>query len=94
MTGQHHLVRIDHEVRKVLSEKSETILIEKLKAHSFDIVQLEGVFMATYIPVIKKYSNAKIVLRSHNVEHQIWERHLVLEKNLIKKTYLSCNEIK
>lgn len=66
----------------------EKKVVEKLKTNSFDIVQLEGVFMATYIPIIKKYSNAKIVLRSHNVEHQIWERHLSNEKNLIKKTYL------
>jgi glycosyltransferase involved in cell wall biosynthesis len=45
--------------------------------------------MATYIPTIQQYSKAKIILRSHNVEHQIWERHLTNEKNGIKKTYLS-----
>jgi glycosyltransferase involved in cell wall biosynthesis len=55
----------------------------------FFFKELEGVFMCTYIPLIKKYSKAKIVLRSHNVEHQIWERHLVSEKNFIKKTYLT-----
>ena len=64
-------------------------IIQKLETNSFDIIQLEGVFMATYIPIIKKYSKAKIVLRSHNVEHQIWERHLVSEKNILKKTYLT-----
>ncbi len=76
-------------VSRFFFKEYEEQLIKKLKSISFDIVQLEGVFMASYIPVIKKYSKAKIVLRSHNVEHQIWERHLVLEKNLIKKTYLS-----
>lgn len=64
-------------------------LIGKLKSITFDVVQLEGIFMASYIPIIKKYSNAKIILRAHNVEHQIWERHLVNEKNSIKKMYLS-----
>lgn len=67
----------------------ESVLIEKLKQHQFDIVQIEGVFMATYINTIRKYSKAKIVLRTHNVEHQIWERHLKNEKNSLKKTYLS-----
>ncbi|MBL7936451.1 MAG: glycosyltransferase family 4 protein [Bacteroidia bacterium] len=67
----------------------EEQLIKKLQAQTFDIVQLEGVFMCTYIPTIKKYSKAKIVLRSHNVEHQIWERHLTQEKNKAKKTYLT-----
>lgn len=64
-------------------------LIQLLQQHSFDIIQIEGVFMATYIPVIRQYSKAKIVLRSHNVEHQIWERHLSNEKTNIKKSYLS-----
>ncbi|MDF2448532.1 MAG: glycosyltransferase [Bacteroidota bacterium] len=66
----------------------EEVLIRKLQLQSFDIVQLEGVFMASYIPVIKKYSQAKIILRSHNVEHQIWERHLSNEKTGLKTRYL------
>ena len=64
-------------------------LISKLQSQSFDFVQLEGVFMATYIPIIRKYTDAKIVLRTHNVEHQIWERHVKHEKNRAKKMYLS-----
>jgi glycosyltransferase involved in cell wall biosynthesis len=76
-------------VSRFFFKEYEQQLIKKLQSLSFDIVQLEGVFMASYIPVIKKYSKAKIVLRSHNLEHQIWERHLVNEKNIIKKTYLS-----
>jgi glycosyltransferase involved in cell wall biosynthesis len=64
-------------------------LIRKLKEQSFDLVQLEGVFLATYIPVIKQYSKAKIVIRAHNLEHQIWQRHLLHEKNIVKKWYLN-----
>lgn len=67
----------------------EEALIQKLQSQTFDIVQLEGVFMASYIALIRKHSPAKIVLRTHNVEHQIWERHLKQEKNFIKKFYLS-----
>jgi glycosyltransferase involved in cell wall biosynthesis len=76
-------------VSRFYFKEYEQLLIQKLQTNSFDIVQLEGVFMATYIPIIKKYSKAKIVLRSHNVEHHIWERHLVSEKNILKKTYLT-----
>jgi glycosyltransferase involved in cell wall biosynthesis len=64
-------------------------LIKTLKQNSFDIVLIDGVFMASYIPVIRQHSNAKIVLRTHNVEHQIWERHLAIEKNSLKKAYLT-----
>jgi glycosyltransferase involved in cell wall biosynthesis len=67
----------------------ENKLIEILKKKSFDIVQLEGLFMGVYIKTIKKYSQAKIVLRAHNVEHQIWTRHIANESFSIKKIYLT-----
>lgn len=64
-------------------------LVKKLQAVDFDIVQIEGVFMAPYIPLIRKHSKARIALRPHNVEHLIWERHLQQEKSGPKKWYLS-----
>ena len=67
----------------------EKALIEKLKTNTFDIVQFDGLFMASYIPIIKKYSKAKIVLRAHNVEYLIWERHLKQENSAFKKWYLT-----
>jgi glycosyltransferase involved in cell wall biosynthesis len=76
-------------VSRFFFKEYEDVLIKKLISTSFDIVQLEGVFMAMYIPIIKKYSKAKITLRAHNIEHQIWERHLPHEKNWFKKTYLT-----
>lgn len=63
-------------------------LVRRLKAYRFDLVQLEGVFMATYIPLIRQHSQAKISIRAHNLEHQIWERHLANEPSFLKKTYL------
>ncbi len=76
-------------VSRFYFKEYEQALIQKLKSISFDIIQIEGVFMCTYIPTIRKYSKAKIVLRSHNVEHQIWERHLENEKVGLKKMYLN-----
>ena len=38
------------------------------------IIRLESIFLATYIPAIRKISKAKVVIRLHNIEHQIWER--------------------
>jgi glycosyltransferase involved in cell wall biosynthesis len=76
-------------VSRFFFKEFEDQLIKKLESFSFDIIQLEGVFMASYIPTIKRFSKAKIVLRSHNVEHQIWERHLQNEKSSFKKRYLT-----
>ncbi len=76
-------------VSRFFFKEFKTALIEILKKTTFDIVQMEGVFMASYIPVIRHYSKAKIVIRAHNLEHRIWERHLANEKNPIKKWYLT-----
>ena len=62
-------------------------LIEILQKNEFDIIQLEGVYLATYIDTIRQYSNAKIVMRSHNVESEIWQR-LAAESSGLKAIYL------
>jgi polysaccharide biosynthesis protein PslH len=49
-------------------------LIRILKSESFDVVQLETLFVCPYLPTIRKYSTAKVILRAHNIEHLIWER--------------------
>ncbi|MBC7775700.1 MAG: glycosyltransferase, partial [Phycisphaerae bacterium] len=50
-------------------------LAELLKTNAFDVVQLESVFLAPYLHVIREHAPlAKAVLRTHNVEHEIWER--------------------
>lgn len=44
-----------------------------LRQEMFDIVILESLFTTSYIPVIRRLSDAEIVLRAHNVEHHLWE---------------------
>ncbi len=66
----------------------EDALIETLQKNTFDVIQLEGLFMAPYIATIKKFSKAKIALRAHNIEHLIWQRHIANESNGLKKSYL------
>lgn len=69
--------------------KFEDALVEKIAQVKFDVIQIEGLFMGVYIPVIRKHSNAKIVLRAHNIEHLIWERHIKNEVSTLKKKYLT-----
>jgi len=57
-----------NELRKILLE------------NNFDIIQLEGLYVCPYIPLIRKYSNAKVVYRAHNIEHEIWNRTAKLAK--------------
>lgn len=60
-----------------------------LKEQKFDIIQLEGLSMAVYLDLIRENSDAPIALRAHNVEHQIWERHIQSLNNLLQKAYLN-----
>ncbi len=64
------------------SFKAELKLI--LEGNNFDIIQLEGLYVCPYIPVIRKYSSAKIVYRAHNIEHEIWDRTVINSKGIVK----------
>ena len=71
------------------SDEFEEELIKLLKAGKYDIVQLEGLYLTPYIPAVRKYSEARIVLRAHNVEHEIWERIALKKRKLLHKWYFS-----
>jgi glycosyltransferase involved in cell wall biosynthesis len=49
-------------------------LTEWLLEETFDVVQLETLYLSPYVNTIRKHSEAQVVMRSHNVEHEIWER--------------------
>lgn len=55
----------------------------------YDIIQLEGLYLYFYVKTIREFSNAKIVLRAHNIEHEIWYRLAINEKFWFKKRYLN-----
>jgi polysaccharide biosynthesis protein PslH len=78
-----------YNISRFRSGKFEEKLIQTLTQKQFDIVHLETLFVAPYVDTIRKYSNAKIVLRSHNVEYRLWERVADVEKNPLKKMYLN-----
>lgn len=58
-----------------------------LEENSFDVVQLEGLYVLPYIPAIRKKTKATIVYRSHNIEFEIWQRTIAIAKG-ISKLYL------
>lgn len=64
-------------------------LVEILKEQSFDVVQLEGLYLCPYIQTIKEHSKAIVSFRAHNIEHEIWNRSLIRETKWIKQWYLS-----
>jgi polysaccharide biosynthesis protein PslH len=63
-------------------------LIEILKNNGPDIIQLEGIYLCPYIPLIRKLIHSKIILRAHNIENILWQNIAENETNFFKKVYL------
>lgn len=77
-----------YHVQRFISDAFAERLAAVLEQERFDVVQLEMIYMAPYIDTIRAHSDAKIVLRAHNVEHQIWERMAKKESLLPKRLYI------
>lgn len=79
------LTHQSYQVQRFYSKSFAAKLAEVLKKNHYDIVHLESVFTTPYIPVIRQFSKARIVLRTHNIEHLIWQRMAKNEQNPAKK---------
>lgn len=77
-----------YNVERFISGEFDDKIKQIVSSGEFDIVQLESVFVAPYIATIRKNSNAKIILRAHNIEHIIWNRLAESCHNPVKKAYL------
>lgn len=78
-----------YNISRFVTDDFKKALADILSRNTYDIIQLETLYLAPFIPVIKKYSNALIVLRAHNIEHEIWLRIADQVKFLPKKLYLN-----
>ncbi len=63
-------------------------LLSLLKSEQFDIIQLETIFPMVYHDLIRKNSDAKIILRLHNIEHEIWNGTAEAETHPFRKYYM------
>ena len=77
-----------YNIIRFYSKEFENKLIDIFSKEQFDIIHLETLWATPYVAAIRKYSKAKIVLRSQNVEFKIWERLAEECSNPIKKKYL------
>jgi len=65
---------------------------QKLTSHfannQTDIIIIESIYLAEYLPTIKHFSSAKVIVRTHNIEHEIWINKSKTSNNIFKKIYL------
>lgn len=78
-----------YHIQRFINADFKQKLVDILRKQEFDVIQLETLYLAPYISIIRKYSNAIIAMRSHNVEHEIWERITKNTRFLPKRVYLA-----
>lgn len=77
-----------YNIERFYDEVFEELVVKTLKQTNYDVVLLESLYVSKYVDVIRKYSDAKIILRAHNVESALWKRNAEDQKG-VKKAYLN-----
>ena len=77
--------RLPYNAQRFISDEFSNELAKLLTEKTFDVIQLEGLYLCPYIPVIREYSKALIAYRAHNIEYEIWERTATLSEGFRSK---------
>ena len=77
-----------YNISRFFTPDFDFVLQNELTKKDYDIVHLESLFMTPYISTIRMHSDARIVMRSHNLEYIIWERLSKQTGSVAKKTYI------
>lgn len=80
-----HAYNAQRFISKAYSQQLEEILTHQ----KFDIVQLEGLYLYTYMDVIRKHHKGIVSYRAHNVENEIWTRNAEAQNNWLKRWYFT-----
>lgn len=77
-----------NQVDRFFDKDFEKKLITAIEDFEPEIIQLESVYLSSYLPSIRAVSKALIATRLHNIEHEIWERLANETSNRFKRIYL------
>jgi len=78
-----------YDLQRFYSDEVMNMIRELCKKESFDIIQCEGLVFSLYTDGIRVATDSKVILRAHNLEHQIKKMMAQREKNILRKWYLS-----
>jgi len=80
--------RLPYNAVRFISDSYRAKLIHLLESEKFDFILLENLYTCLYLDDIEFSCNTPVILRPHNIEHEIWERNAGLSSGL-KKLYLN-----
>ena len=73
-----------YQINRFYNKEISNAIIKLIKKKKYEYVLFEGVFPSIYLNDIKSNCNCKTIIRTHNVEHEIW-RNLASNSNNIFK---------
>jgi glycosyltransferase involved in cell wall biosynthesis len=76
-------------VDRMTSAPFQRLVRDVARAEPPDAVLLESVFLLPCVPVLREETSAPLVLRSHNVEHEIWEGLARGDRRGLRRLYLT-----
>lgn len=87
--------RQPYNAERFISPALADALMQLLRTEAFDVVQIEGTFVAWYAELLGRRHGQigavpPLVLRAHNVEHTIWQMLAGRARNPLRRWYL-CN---
>jgi len=77
-----------NDVDRYYNAEFEKLLLRELRQTAYDVIQFEGLFVTPYLTAMRKHTKARLIYRSHNIEHQVWMRLAQRKSDLFKKWYL------
>lgn len=60
-----------YQLQRFFSKRAAELVTRRLREREPDVVQLDGVGVLPYLSLVRESSNAAVIYRAHNVEHQV-----------------------
>lgn len=67
------------QIERFVHSSFKQLLVSVLRQVPVQLIQLEGSYLLPYVRMLRRHSAAPVVLRAHNLEHQIWESQAAAE---------------
>ena len=77
-----------YNISRFFSSDFDRLLTDVLRKEVFDLIIFESLFTAPYLKTVRHLSDGLAILRTHNVEHRIWEQMAQETEALTKRLYL------
>ena len=81
--------RIPYNVERFIHKDVSNTIVQLLSKNKYDFIQIEGAFVAYYIDIIRQFTDAPVLVRTHNIEYIIWQRLALNERNILKKWFFN-----